>query len=102
MDQRALDRPERIKDLLDLLVGLVIREEDDIPFCQMITEEQLDQLAIQWFQDTGWNHVHGAVIAPEAEPKGHSPRPFASGYLRCARVHSGRRRKIGGWWITRC
>ncbi len=31
----------------------------------MITEDQLEQLAIQWFQDTGWNHVHGAVIAPE-------------------------------------
>ncbi len=50
----------------------------------MITEDQLEQLAIQWFQDTGWNYVHGAVIAPEgvaaeredfravAEP---SPRP---------------------------
>jgi type I restriction enzyme R subunit len=34
----------------------------------MITEDQLEQLAIQWFQDTGWNYVHGAVIAPEAEP----------------------------------
>jgi len=32
----------------------------------MITEDQLEQLAIQWFQDTGWNHVHGAVIAPES------------------------------------
>jgi type I restriction enzyme R subunit len=31
----------------------------------MITEDQLEQLAIQWFQDTGWNHVQGAVIAPE-------------------------------------
>ncbi len=31
----------------------------------MITEDQLEQLAIQWFQDTGWNHVHGTVIAPE-------------------------------------
>jgi hypothetical protein len=31
----------------------------------MITEDQLEHLAIQWFQDTGWNHVHGAVIAPE-------------------------------------
>ena len=31
----------------------------------MITEDPLEQLAIQWFQDTGWNHVHGAVIAPE-------------------------------------
>ena len=32
----------------------------------MITEDPLEQLAIQWFQDTGWNHVHGAVIAPES------------------------------------
>ncbi|MES2924756.1 MAG: type I restriction enzyme endonuclease domain-containing protein [Verrucomicrobiota bacterium] len=31
----------------------------------MITEDQLKQLAIQWFQDTGWNYVHGAVLAPE-------------------------------------
>jgi type I restriction enzyme, R subunit len=31
----------------------------------MITEDQLEQLAIQWFQDKGWNYVHGAVIAPE-------------------------------------
>jgi type I restriction enzyme R subunit len=31
----------------------------------MITEDQLEQLAIQWFQDTGWNYVHGAMIAPE-------------------------------------
>ena len=45
----------------------------------MITEDQLEQLAIQWFQDTGWNHVHGAVIAPEAEPKGPSPQPSPRG-----------------------
>ncbi len=31
----------------------------------MITEDQLEQLAIQWFQETGWTHVPGAVIAPE-------------------------------------
>ena len=31
----------------------------------MITEDQLEQLAIQWYQDTGWNYVHGVVIAPE-------------------------------------
>jgi type I restriction enzyme R subunit len=31
----------------------------------MITEDQLEQLSIQWFQDTGWNYLHGAVIAPE-------------------------------------
>jgi hypothetical protein len=36
----------------------------------MITEDPLEQLAIQWFQDTGWNYVHGAVNAPEAEPFG--------------------------------
>ncbi len=45
----------------------------------MITEDQLEQLAIQWFQDTGWNYVHGAVIAPEAEPKGPSPQPSPRG-----------------------
>lgn len=31
----------------------------------MIIEDQLEQLTIHWFQDTGWNHVDGAVIAPE-------------------------------------
>jgi hypothetical protein len=31
----------------------------------MITEGQLEQFAIQWFQDTCWKYVHGAVIAPE-------------------------------------
>ena len=32
----------------------------------MINEDQLEQLAIQWFQDTGWNHAHGPDIAPES------------------------------------
>lgn len=32
----------------------------------MINEDQLEQLAIQWFQDTGWNYAHGADIAPES------------------------------------
>ena len=31
----------------------------------MITETQLEQLAIQWFQDTGWSYVNRTVIAPE-------------------------------------
>ncbi len=31
----------------------------------MITEDQLEQLAIQWFQDTGWGYVNGTVISPE-------------------------------------
>ena len=25
----------------------------------MITEDQLEQLAISWFQDTGWGYAHG-------------------------------------------
>ncbi len=31
----------------------------------MITEDQLEQLAIQWFQDTGWTYSNGADLAPE-------------------------------------
>ncbi|MCD4748199.1 MAG: type I restriction endonuclease subunit R, partial [Thermoanaerobaculales bacterium] len=30
-----------------------------------ITEDQLEQLAITWFQDTGWSFAHGPDIAPE-------------------------------------
>jgi type I restriction enzyme, R subunit len=25
----------------------------------MITEDQLEELAITWFQDTGWGYAHG-------------------------------------------
>ncbi len=42
----------------------------------MITADQFEQLAIQ---DMGWNYVHGAVIAPEAEP---------SLQLEASRLHS--------------
>lgn len=31
----------------------------------MITEEQLEQLALQWFQETGWNYASGIDLAPE-------------------------------------
>ena len=31
----------------------------------MITEDQLEQLTIQWFQDTGWSYANGADLAPE-------------------------------------
>ena len=31
----------------------------------MINEDQFEQLAIQWFQDTGWSYAHGPAIAPE-------------------------------------
>ncbi|HYG36805.1 MAG TPA: type I restriction endonuclease, partial [Clostridia bacterium] len=33
----------------------------------MITEEQLEQQALKWFQETGWDHVHGATLAPEGD-----------------------------------
>ena len=33
----------------------------------MITEGKLEQLALQWFQDTGWSHVAGAALAPEGD-----------------------------------
>jgi len=42
----------------------------------MITEDQLEQLAIQWFQDMGWSYVHGSAVSPEPEP---SPRPSPKG-----------------------
>jgi len=31
----------------------------------VITEDQLEQQALRWFQDTGWSHANGADIAPE-------------------------------------
>ena len=31
----------------------------------MITEDQLEQYAIQWFQNTGWSYANGADLAPE-------------------------------------
>jgi hypothetical protein len=30
----------------------------------MITEDQLEQLPIQWFQDTGWSYANGTDLAP--------------------------------------
>ena len=55
----------------------------------MITEDQLEQLAIQWFQDTGWNYVHGAVIAPEGvaaeREKGKEQPPAAEGEVGAPR-----------------
>jgi hypothetical protein len=35
----------------------------------MITEYQLEQVAIQWFQGTGLNPVLGEVIPPEVVAK---------------------------------
>lgn len=32
----------------------------------MINEDQLEQLCLQWFRETGWEYVHGPEIAPEA------------------------------------
>lgn len=33
----------------------------------MITEDQLEQLAIVWFQDSGWEYRHGPDIAPDGD-----------------------------------
>ena len=33
----------------------------------MITEDQLKQLALQWFQDTGWDYAEGPTIAPDGD-----------------------------------
>ncbi len=33
----------------------------------MITEDQLEQLALTWFQDTGWEFRHGPDIAPDGD-----------------------------------
>lgn len=32
-----------------------------------MTEDDLEQLALTWFQDTGWEHRHGPNIAPDGE-----------------------------------
>ncbi len=32
----------------------------------MITEDQLEQQTISWFQDTGYSYIHGSEIAPES------------------------------------
>jgi type I restriction enzyme, R subunit len=32
-----------------------------------MTEDQLEQLTLTWFQDTGWEHRHGPDIAPDSE-----------------------------------
>jgi hypothetical protein len=64
----------------------------------MITEDQLEQLAIQWFQDTGWNYVHGAVIAPEGVAA--EREDFRAARRRVAmpgRVLHGERSRFTGW-----
>lgn len=32
-----------------------------------ITEDHLDQLALTWFQDAGWDYRHGPGIAPDGD-----------------------------------
>ncbi len=31
----------------------------------MITEDHLEQLALTWFQDAGWEYCYGPDIAPD-------------------------------------
>jgi type I restriction enzyme R subunit len=33
----------------------------------MITEDHLEQLALTWFQDSGWEYVYGPDIAPDGD-----------------------------------
>lgn len=32
-----------------------------------MTEDDLEQLALAWFQDTGWEYCHGPGIAPDGD-----------------------------------
>ncbi len=32
-----------------------------------MTEDQLEQLALTWFQDTGWEYRHGPDLAPDGD-----------------------------------
>ena len=64
----------------------------------MITEDQLEQLAIQWFQDTGWNYVHGAVIAPEGVAVEREDRGTSNIERRTLSIKGKRR----GAWRGRC
>lgn len=32
-----------------------------------ITEDHLEQLALTWFQDSGWEYRHGPDIAPDGD-----------------------------------
>ncbi len=33
----------------------------------VITEDDLEQLALTWFQDAGWEYCHGPDIAPDGD-----------------------------------
>lgn len=44
----------------------------------MITENDLEQLAISWFQDTGYYYLNEADIAPE------SSNPYRTDYREVA------------------
>lgn len=32
-----------------------------------MTESDLEQLALTWFQDSGWDYLHGPDIAPDGD-----------------------------------
>ena len=33
----------------------------------MINEDQVEQLAIEWFQELGYEYIHGYDIAPDSQ-----------------------------------
>ena len=46
----------------------------------MITEDQLEQLCLEWFQSTGYDYVCGYDIAPDADPSSGRGAPERSDY----------------------
>jgi len=54
----------------------------------MITEDQLEQLAIQWFQDTGWSYVNGKVISPECVVRRRGAMPGQAVYVALTPLHA--------------
>lgn len=43
----------------------------------MITEDQLEQLAISWFQDAGWGYAHPVPAQGRDDSPGQAPPDIA-------------------------
>ena len=70
------DRESRTRDLLPKLMSGEIRLKEAEEFVQatdhqvkkMITEDQLEQLCLGWFRETGYEVVYGPDISPGGAP----------------------------------
>lgn len=60
----------------------------------MISEDQLEQLAIQWFQDTGWSYLHGNVIAPQGDAAEREDRGYIEHRTLNIERRSGEKRRL--------